>query len=285
MNKDLQVTGSGSRFEAIRHSDGNSREYWLARELAPVLDYVQYRNFLQVLEKAKEACRQSGHPVADHFADISKMVDIGSGAQRPVDDVELSRYACYLIVQNGDPGKPVIAHGQTYFALQTRRQELSDAAQFQHLSEDERRLAIRNELSEHNKALSAAAKAAGVDTPLDYAVFQDHGYKGLYGGLGAKDIHARKGLKKSHKILDHMGSTELAANLFRATQTEEKLKRDGVQGKAQANKLHHAVGAKVRQTIKDLGGTLPEQLPTPGKSIQQIEREQTKKLAGAKKLR
>lgn len=283
MSKQLQTNGPTSRFEAIRHTDDNGHEYWLARELAPVLDYVQYRNFVQVVEKAKEACRQSGHPVADHFADVSKMVDIGSGAQRPVDDVELSRYACYLIVQNGDPGKPVIAHGQTYFALQTRRQELSDAAQFQHLSEDERRLAIRNELSEHNKALSAAAKAAGVETSLDYAVFQDHGYKGLYGGLGAKDIHARKGLKKSHKILDHMGSTELAANLFRATQAEEKLKRDGVQGKAQANKLHHAVGAKVRQTIKDLGGTLPEHLPTPDKSIQQIEREQTKKLAGAKK--
>lgn len=283
MNKNLQEKAPQNHFEAIRHTRDDGSEYWLARELAPILDYAQYRNFLPVIEKAREACQHSGHATPDHFADIRKMVDIGSGAQRPVDDVELSRYACYLIVQNGDPGKPVIAHGQTYFALQTRRQELSDAAQFQHLSEDERRLAIRNELSEHNKALSAAAKAAGVETSLDYAVFQDHGYKGLYGGLGAKDIHARKGLKKSHKILDHMGSTELAANLFRATQAEEKLKRDGVQGKAQANKLHHAVGAKVRQTIKDLGGTLPEHLPTPDKSIQQIEREQTKKLAGAKK--
>lgn len=285
MNKNLQAKAPQNHFEAIRHTRDDGSEYWLARELAPILDYAQYRNFLPVIEKAREACQHSGHATADHFADIRKMVDIGSGAQRPVDDVELSRYACYLIVQNGDPGKPVIAHGQTYFALQTRRQELSDAAQFQHLSEDERRLAIRNELSEHNKALSAAAKTAGVETSLDYAVFQDHGYKGLYGGLGAKDIHARKGLKKSHKILDHMGSTELAANLFRATQAEEKLKRDGVQGKAQANKLHLAVGAKVRQTIKDLGGTLPEHLPTPDKSIQQIEREQTKKLAGAKKLR
>lgn len=274
MSKNLQAKAPQNHFEAIRHTRDDGSEYWLARELAPILDYAQYRNFLPVIERAREACQHSGHATADHFADIRKMVDIGSGAQRPVDDVELSRYACYLIVQNGDPGKPVIAHGQTYFALQTRRQELRDAAQFQHLSEDERRLAIRNELSEHNKALSAAAKAAGVDTPLDYAVFQEHGYKGLYGGLGAKDIHARKGLKKSHKILDHMGSTELAANLFRATQAEEKLKRDGVQGKTQANKLHHAVGAKVRQTIKDLGGTLPEHLPTPDKSIQQIEREQ-----------
>ncbi len=149
------------------------------------------------------------------------MVEIGSGAHREVEDVRLSRYACYLIVQNGDPSKPVIANGQTYFALQTRRQELADERQFAQLPEDDKRLAIRNELAAHNKYLAAAAKDAGVDSPLDYAIFQDHGYKGLYGGLGAKDIHARKGLKKSQKILDHMGSTELAANLFRATQTEE----------------------------------------------------------------
>lgn len=270
-------------FEGIRQTDAQGQEYWQARQLARVLEYSEYRHFLPVVERAKEACRQSGHPTQDHFEDILEMVEIGSGAVRQIGDTRLSRYACYLIVQNGDPTKPVIAQGQTYFALQTRRQELSDAAQFQHLTEDERRLAIRNELIEHNKALSAAAKGAGVETPLDYAVFQDHGYKGLYGGLGAKDIHARKGLKKSHKILDHMGSTELAANLFRATQTEEKLKRDGVRGKAQANRLHHAVGAKVRQTIQDLGGTPPEQLPTPDKSIQQIERERTKQVAAKKK--
>ena len=199
------------------------------------------------------------------------MVDIGSGAKRQIEDVRLSRYACYLIVQNGDPSKPVIANGQTYFALQTRRQELADEANFGRLSEDEKRLAIRNELAQHNKDLAAAAKDAGVETPLDYAIFQDHGYKGLYGGLGAKDIHANKGLKKSQKILDHMGSTELAANLFRATQTEEKLRRDQVQGKTQANKTHFEVGRKVRQTIQDLGGTMPENLPKPDTSIQQIE--------------
>jgi len=278
VNKNLQEKAPQNHFEAIRHTRDDGSEYWLARELAPILDYAQYRNFLPVIEKAREACQHSGHATADHFADIRKMVDIGSGAQRPVDDVELSRYACYLIVQNGDPGKPVIAHGQTYFALQTRRQELSDAAQFQHLSEDERRLAIRNELSEHNKALSAAAKAAGVETSLDYAVFQDHGYKGLYGGLGAKDIHAHKGLKKSQKILDHMGSTELAANLFRATQTEEKLRRDDVRDKAQANRTHHDVGSKVRQTIEDLGGTMPEHLPVPDSSIQQLEAAKKKQL-------
>ncbi|MGZ8174042.1 DNA damage-inducible protein D, partial [Methylobacter sp.] len=220
---------------------------------------------------AKEACRNSNQAVEDHFEDVLAMVEIGSGAKRELPDVKLSRYACYLVVQNGDPSKPVIANGQTYFAMQTRRQELADDESFARLSEDEKRLAIRNELATHNKYLAAAAKDAGVETPIDYAIFQDHGYKGLYGGLGAKDIHARKGLKKSQKILDHMGSTELAANLFRATQTEDKLKRDQVQGKRQANQTHLEVGKKVRQTIKELGGTMPEALPTPDSSIKQIE--------------
>lgn len=258
-------------FEGIRRLDEAGNEYWLARELAPLLEYPQWRNFLAVLEKARAACRTSGQLVADHFADLRKMVEIGSGAHREVEDVRLSRYACYLIVQNGDPSKPVIANGQTYFALQTRRQELADERQFAQLPEDDKRLAIRNELAAHNKYLAAAAKDAGVDSPLDYAIFQDHGYKGLYGGLGAKDIHARKGLKKSQKILDHMGSTELAANLFRATQTEEKLRRDQVQGKVQANQTHFDVGRKVRQTIRELGGAMPERLPVPDNSIQQIE--------------
>ncbi|MDR2153918.1 MAG: DNA damage-inducible protein D [Burkholderiaceae bacterium] len=258
-------------FDGIRQHDANGAERWSARDLAPLLDYPQWRNFVPVLERASQACRQSGESVAYHFADDRKMVDIGSGAQREVDDVRLSRYACYLIVQNGDPAKPVIANGQTYFALQTRRQELADETKFAQLSEDEKRLAIRNELATHNKQLAAAAKNAGVETALDYAVFQDHGYKGLYGGLGAKDIHAHKGLKKSQKILDHMGSTELAANLFRATQTEEKLRRDQVRGKTRANQTHQEVGKKVRQTIKELGGTMPENLPAPDKSIQQLE--------------
>jgi DNA-damage-inducible protein D len=258
-------------FEGIRQTDADGNEFWSARDLAPVLEYQEWRNFMQVLDKARLACAQSGRQPDDHFGDTTKMVAIGSGAQRTVSDVHLSRYACYLIVQNGDPAKSVIAHGQTYFALQTRRQELADEGKFTQLSEDDKRLAIRNELTVHNKHLAAAAKDAGVDSPLDYAIFQDHGYKGLYGGLGAKDIHARKGLKKSQKILDHMGSTELAANLFRATQTEEKLRRDGVRGKAQANRTHHDVGRKVRQTIKDLGGTMPESLPVPDNSIRQIE--------------
>jgi DNA-damage-inducible protein D len=258
-------------FDNIRQQDEAGNEYWLARPLAKVLDYSEYRHFMPVLERAKEACRNSGQAVDDHFEDVLEMVEIGSGAKRELPDVRLSRYACYLVVQNGDPSKPVIANGQTYFAMQTRRQELADDQKFARLSEDEKRLAIRNELAAHNKHLAAAAKDAGVETPLDYAIFQDHGYKGLYGGLAAKDIHARKGLKKSQKILDHMGSTELAANLFRATQTEEKLKRDQVRGKKQANQTHSEVGKKVRQTIKDLGGTMPEALPTPEASIKQIE--------------
>lgn len=259
-------------FEGIRQFDAEGNEYWTARHLARVLEYSEYRHFLPVIERAREACRNSGHPEADHFEDVLDMVEIGSGAKRQVADIYLSRYACYLIVQNGDPTKPVIANGQTYFALQTRRQELRDDETFARLSEDDKRLAIRNELATHNKHLAAAAKDAGVETPLDYAIFQDHGYKGLYGGRGAKDIHAAKGLKKSQKILDHMGSTELAANLFRATQTEEKLRREKVRGKQKANQTHFEVGQKVRQTIADLGGTMPEALPTPEASIKQLEK-------------
>ena len=263
-------------FEGIRQFDADGNEFWIARQLAKVLEYSEYRHFQPVIERAKESCRNSGHAVEDHFVDVLDMVDIGSGAKRQIADIRLSRYACYLIVQNGDPSKPVIANGQTYFALQTRRQELSDNEAFVRLSENDKRLAIRNELAEHNKHLAAAAKDAGVETPLDYAIFQDHGYKGLYGGRGAKDIHAIKGLKKSQKILDHMGSTELAANLFRATQTEEKLRRDKVRGKQKANQTHFEVGKKVRQTIDELGGTMPEALPTPEKSIQQIESAKSK---------
>lgn len=263
-------------FEGMRQTDAEGNEFWLARQLANVLEYSQYRHFLPVVAKAQEACANSGQATADHFEDVLTMVDIGSGAKRQIEDIRLSRYACYLIVQNGNPSKPVVANGQTYFAIQTRRQELANDSGFGQLSEDEKRLAIRNELAQHNKYLAAAAADAGVESGKDFAIFQNHGYRGLYGGLDASGIHAHKGLKKSQKILDHMGSTELAANLFRATQTEEKLRRDGVQGKRQANETHFAVGKKVRETIEELGGTMPEDLPTPERSIKQIESAQGK---------
>lgn len=268
------LTTQINSFESVRRNDENGNEFWFARELAPLLDYQDYRNFLRVIEKAKQACEGSGYELVDHFGDVTKMVDIGSGAQRAIEDIKLSRYACYLLVQNADPSKPVIANGQTYFAVQARRQEIEDESDDFQSQENENRLRARNELSFHNKALAAAAKQAGVETPPEFAVFQDHGYKGLYGGLGAKDIHAKKGLKKSQKILDHMGSTELAANLFRATQAGDKLRREGIKGKAAANHTHLEVGRKVRQTIEELGGTMPENLPTPEKSIKQLERAQ-----------
>ena len=197
------------------------------------------------------------------------MVLLGSGAQRELKDYALSRYACYLTIQNADPSKPLVSAGQTYFAVQTRKQELSEAAPS--LTEDELRLKLRHEMKTHNKQLAEAANQAGVVQPLDYAIFQNHGYKGLYGGLDKNAIHKKKGLKKSQDILDHMGSTELAANLFRATQTQEKLQREHIKGKLQANKTHYEVGQKIRQTIKELGGTMPEDLPTPSESIKQLE--------------
>ncbi|MFH7827369.1 DNA damage-inducible protein D [Kluyvera chengduensis] len=258
-------------FEVIKNVDQEGSEYWSARDLGPLLDYKEWRNFQKVISKAAIACEASGQRVSDHFVESNKMVEVGSGANRQLEDIRLSRYACYLVVQNGDPSKPVIAAGQTYFALQTRRQELEDDKVFKSLREDEKRLFLRNELKEHNKHLVETAHQAGVETALDFAVFQNHGYKGLYGGLDQKAIHERKGLRKSQKILDHMGSTELAANLFRATQTEEKLRRDDVNTKQIANQTHYEVGQKVRQTIKDLGGTMPESLPSPDKSIQQLE--------------
>lgn len=267
-----------SIFEKMRKTDNNGVEYWSSRELSKALEYSEYRHFIPVIEKAKESCVNSGQRISDHFEDILEMVLIGSGAERPLDSVKLSRYACYLIVQNADPGKVVVANGQTYFAIQTRIAEIKQMDEYNRLSnEDERRLFLREELARHNSHLADAAKTAGVIEPIDYAIFQNHGYMGLYGGLGAKEIHAKKGLKKSQKILDHMGSTELAANLFRATQTEDKLRRDEIKGKTKANKAHFEVGVKVRQTIKEIGGTMPEDLPV-AENIAKVESKQRKHL-------
>ena len=269
------TTYSEQTFESIKHINEAGQEYWLARELQPVLDYARWENFEKAIERAQKACLNTGFDVDDHFREATKMVELGSGAERAIPDFELSRYACYLIVMNGVPSKEVIAVGQTYFAVKTRQQELIE--NYEELTEDQKRLAIRNEMKRHNAALADAAHDAGVIEPIDYAIFQNYGYMGLYGGLKAQDIKERKGLKKSQNILDHMGSTELAANLFRATQTEEKLRRDNIHGKENANRTHMEVGKKVRQTIKELGGTMPEDLPTPEKSVQQIEREQERK--------
>lgn len=264
-----------SPFERIKRTNEAGMEFWSSREFAGVLGYGDYRNFEGVIEKAKMACFNSGHRIEDHFVDLTEMVAIGSGAERPIKTVILSRYACYLTIQNADPKKEIVAHGQTYFAIQTRRQELAD----EHIEEN-RRLLLREEMRRHNVQLADAAKGAGVVEPIDYAIFQNHGYMGLYGGLKREDIHRRKGLKKSQKVLDHMGSTELAANLFRATQAEEKLRRDEVKGKDAANRTHRAVGAKVRQTIRELGGTMPEDLPV-AESIKKIETKQRKQLGNA----
>jgi len=265
---------SEQTFESIKHVNEYNQEVWYAHELAKVLEYRDYRNFENSIYKAMEACKNSNNEISDHFGDVTEQILSGKGALQPVKGYQLSRYACYLIVMNGDSSKDVIAMGQTYFAVKTRQQELID--DYGRLSEDQKRLAIRNEMIEHNKSLAEAAQIAGIIAPQDYAIFQNKGYQGLYGGLGVRDIHARKGLKKSQKILDHMGSTELAANLFRATQTDEKLRRDNIKGKERAGAVHFNVGRTVRKTIQELGGTMPEDLPTPDRSIKQLEREQDK---------
>ena len=265
-------------FENIKKIDEQGREYWSSRELAKILEYKDYRNFLTVINKAKESCSNSNVTINDHFVDVTDMVSIGSGAIRTIETIRLTRYACYLTVQNADPSKTIVAQAQTYFAIQTRIAEVKQMEEYNRLtSEDEKRLFLRNEVTKHNLLLADAAKVAGVIKPYDYAVFQNYGYKGLYGGLGAKEIHFRKGLKKNQKILDHMGSTELAANLFRTTQTEEKLRREKIKGKTKANQTHYDVGKKVRQTIEDLGGTMPEDLPT-AESIKTIETKQQKEI-------
>ena len=277
---DEELQQGESLFDSIKHVNEYGQEYWTARELFGVLGYKQWRDFKKVIEKAVRSCETSDNKVSDHFARTRKIVKAGA-TSKPIEDYNLSRYACYLIAMNGNPSVEEIALAQTYFAVKTRQQELIE--NYEQLDEDARRLAVRQELKKHNSLLANAAHDAGINNSRDYAMFQNQGYMGLYGGLKVKDIRKRKGLKEGQQILDHMGHEELAANLFRATQTEAKMRRENIKGKEAANKTHFEVGAAVRQTIKDLGGTMPEDLPTPDKSIQQLEREQHKQLKGSGK--
>jgi DNA-damage-inducible protein D len=266
-------------FEKIKRVDPDSNEFWSARELAPLLEYSTWQKFKEVVLRAQIACENSGHDVNDHFNRAVKVVELGSDAKREVEDMHLSRYACYLVVQNADPNKEVVALGQTYFAVQTRRQELADEAVDPSQLENKRRLLLRERVKHQNRDLASAAKSAGVISNFDFAVFQNHGYKGLYNGLGAEDIHKRKQLKKSQQILDHMGTTELAANLFRSTQAEDKLRRENIQGKDNANQVHYQAGQVVRRAIQELGGEMPENLPNV-ESIKKLERAEKKRIAG-----
>ncbi len=260
-------------FENIKRIDEEGHEYWSSRDLSKVLEYSDYRYFEDVARRAYIACKNSGINPADHFVVNNEMVKIGSNAEREIVTVFMSRYACYLAMQNASSAKPIVAQAQTYFAIQTRRAELLLNKKNTLTEEEEKRLLLRNEMRKHNTQLAGAANNAGVKTPLDYAIFQNEGYKGLYGGLDRKDIHERKGLKKSQDILDHMGSTELAANLFRATQTEDVLRKNEIKGKSNANRVHKEIGKKVRKAIRDIGGTMPENLPTP-ESIKRVEAKQ-----------
>jgi DNA-damage-inducible protein D len=247
------MTNTLSIFESIKHVNEYQAEYWSARKLAQTLGYSDYRNFIDVVEKAKKSCKNAGQSIKNHFVDFTDMIEVGKSASRQVSDTRLSRYACYLVMQNADPSKEIVALGQTYFAIQTRRQEVQDQ-----LVEDQKRLEFRDDLSVKNKHLFQAASRAGVE---NFATFTNYGYKGLYGGLDSEQIHEKKKLKKTQKILDHMGSEELAANIFRASQAAAKLKRENIMGEQKANKAHFEVGKKVRQTIRELGGTMPENLP------------------------
>ncbi len=262
-------------FEDIKHIRSDGTEFWYARELAVALDYTKWENFQKVIKRAMIACENSGRIVEYEFPEVRKIVSAGATTKK-ITDYELSRYACYLIVQNGDPRKEVIALGQTYFAIQTYRQEVAD--RFNELDEDSRRLIVRGDIRQWNQLLAETARNCGVITNEEFAIFQNAGYMGLYGGMTVDDIHRKKELEIGQKILDYMGSTELIANLFRISQTEEKLRKDGIDNSSDATAVHYSVGKEVRKAIEEIGGTMPEDLPTPEKSIAQIEKEQLQRL-------
>ena len=263
-------------FEDIKRIRPDGSEYWAARELAPVLDYAKWENFYKVIKRAMIACENSGRSTLECFPEVRKTSPMPNGGVKDILDYELSRYACYLIVQNGDPRKEVIALGQTYFAIQTYRQEVAD--RFNQLDEDSRRLVVRGDIKQWNQLLAETARNAGVITAEEFAIFQNAGYMGLYGGMTVDDIHRRKGLAIGQKILDYMGSTGLIANLFRISQTEEKLRKDQISTPNAATAVHYAVGNEVREAIRKIDGTMPEDLPIPEKSIAQLEREQMERL-------
>lgn len=269
---------NNSIFENIKHIDKSGNEYWFARDLQKVLDYKEWRKFSIVLEKAKVSCQLSNLNIEDHFVGADKMVEIGSKTKRKIEDYKLSRYACYLIAQNGDSRKKTIALAQTYFAFQTRKMEITER-EYSSLTEDEKRFYQRNLTKKGNYSLNQAAKDAGVK---NFDRFHNSGYKGLYNGETANDIAKRKGLRYREDILDNMGSDELIANLFRISQTEQKLKRDNVKGETKANDVHYEVGKKVRKAISDIGGTMPEEFPTPEKSLKTLEKESKNKLISNK---
>lgn len=262
----------GKTFEDIKHIDEYGNEYWLARELQFVLDYKEWRKFEGVINKAKNACINSKVNVIDHFVDTDKTIKMPKGASKLINDYELSRYACYLIAQNGDSRKENIAFAQTYFAIQTRKQELTEK-EYSELTEDEKRFYQRSLTKKGNYSLNQAAKNAGVK---NFDLFHNAGYKGLYNGETADDIAKRKGLRYREDILDNMGSDELIANLFRISQTEQKLKRDNVSSEKEANQAHYTIGKNIREVIAKNGGTMPEDLPTPKKSLKQLEKENNK---------
>ena len=259
-------------FEEIKHIDENGREYWEARELMPLLEYSKWERFSNAIDNAKKSCENSGYSVEEHFPGVGKMINLAKGAKRSVLDYKLSRYACYLIVQNGDSRKKVIALGQTYFAIQTRKQELSEK-EYSELTEDEKRFYQRNLTRKGNYSLNITARNCGVK---NFDKFHNCGYKGLYNGETANDIAKRKGLRYREDILDNMGSEELVANLFRISQTEAKLKKDNVKTEIIASDTHYTIGRNIREVIVKNGGTLPEDLPTPNKSLKEIEKENKK---------
>jgi len=280
MKENSLINFTEDNFESIKHIDENGVEFWYARELMIVLEYKQWRRFEQVIERAKEACKNSNVNVYDHFADVGKIVKAGV-TNKDIGDIKLTRYACYLIAQNGDSRKKTIALAQTYFAVQTRKQELT-RQEYEQLSEDEKRLYTRKNVKDKNKYLFDTAKLAGVK---NYGKFNNYGYRGLYNGETASDIAKRKGISEKEDILDYMSSTELAANLFRITQTDEVLKNKKIDNEDDACKTHHNVGQAVRQTIKRIGGTMPEDLPTPSMSAKQIEKEKNKQVKANEKKR